>query len=121
MKILTLYIALGLRKSIANHQSSIVRREIKTNRVTLFMSCFFPFIKAAKGAESKGEDGTAEAKGSEETPGEAKGSDGTTEDTGGGTKEDTGGTSQDPEGAKQEGENQPKNEEEAEGCCCILI
>ena len=37
---------------------------------------------------------------------------------GGGTKEDTGCTSQD--GAKQESDNQPKNEEEAEGYCCVV-
>ena len=54
-----------------------------------------------------------------EKTGEAKGSEGATEDTGGGTKEDTGCTSQNS--AKQESDNQPKNEEEAEGCCCVII
>ena len=104
------------RDTICSLCNFFIRRKVCL--VVLFTGFFFSisFIKA-KGAESKGEEG--EAKGSEGTEGEAKGSEGATEDTGGGTKEDTGGTTQ--EGAKQEGENQAKNEEEAEGCCCVII
>ena len=85
------------------------------------ISHFFSSISyiEAKGAESKGEDGAAEAKGSveaeddakgsKETEGDAKGTNGTAEDTGGGV-----------EGDKKEAEEQQKNED-PEGCCCIII